>query len=110
MKNTRLPSLTAHHTPRSGHAFVPWTELVIQADRNGDGGLTLEEIERLQNHGNTIGAYPFMHEHFNGPERNGNERVNMHEIKAVIPKSGRTDAELFTGFTHGEFMWHTAPT
>lgn len=103
-----IAPLTAHSTPKLGHAFVPWTELVIQADENGDGGLTPEEIERFKNHGDMLGFYPFMNKHFKELDMDSDNKVSMHEIKMVTMKMGMNDAEVSTGFKRG-FMWDPAP-
>ena len=103
-----IAPLTAHSAPKSGPVFVPWTELVIQADRNSDGGLTLEEIERFKDHGNMLGFHPFMTKYFKELDSDGNEQVTMHEIKRVTMKMGMSDAEVSTGFRRG-FMWDPAP-
>lgn len=100
--------LTAHSTPQSGHAFVSWTEFFIQADRSGDGGLSLEEIERFKNHGDMPGFHPFMTRHFKELDMDGNQQVTMHEMKMVTMKMGMSDAEVSTGFKRG-FMWDPAP-
>lgn len=103
-----ITPLTAHSAPDLGHAFVPWTDLVLHADENGDGGLAIDEIERFRGHDQVKGFFPFMSKHFNDLDKDGDSKVTMHEIKMATMKMGMTDAEVSTGFKR-DFMWDAAP-
>ena len=99
-----IAPLAAHAAPE----MTPWTELVLQADENGDGGLSLEEIDRYRNHGALIGFHPFMSKHFTEFDSDGDHKVNMAEIKSGTMKMGMTDADVSQGFNRG-FKWDAAP-
>ena len=84
-----------------GGGFMPWTDLIIQVDEDGDGAMTMQEIERYKEHKDITGFYPFMLNHFDELDANGDKMISMYEIKKGTMKMGMTDAEVSTGFNRG---------
>ncbi len=84
-----------------GAGFMPWTDLVMEADKNGDGGLSMDEIKSYENHTHMAGFFPFMLNHFEELDADGDKRVTMYEIKKGTMKMGMTDADVSTGFNQG---------
>lgn len=105
MKNKILFVLlcTVLSAPLTSHAgsFMPWTDVIMEADQDGDGGLTMQEVERYKGHKDITGFYPFMLNHFDEFDLDGNKMLSMYEIKKGTMKMGMTDDQVTTGFHQG---------
>lgn len=81
--------------------FMPWTDVMMQADTNHDGALTMAEVKNYKASDHFIGFQPFMADHFQDYDTNGDGKVSMAELKAGTIRDQMTDPEVSVAFFKG---------
>jgi hypothetical protein len=81
--------------------FMPWTEVMLDADTDGSGTLNMDEIKAYKASDHFIGFQPFMVDHFQDCDKNKDSEVSMAELKSCTMKMGMGDEEVSTGFYRG---------
>jgi hypothetical protein len=81
--------------------FMPWTEIMLEADTDGSGSLRMSEIKAFKASDHFVGFQPFMVDHFKDCDTNGDDEVTMAELKTCTMSMGMSDAEVSTGFHRG---------
>ncbi|MGE0483451.1 MAG: hypothetical protein AB7Q81_04885 [Gammaproteobacteria bacterium] len=88
-----LASLTA-----TAEGFMPWTSAIDKADLNGDGMLTMFEVERFKPVTEFPGFQPFMADHFKDLDANQDGMVDRAELERAKELFGMTDAQMSEAF------------
>lgn len=81
--------------------FMPWTDVMMMSDANGDGMLTMEEVKTFQGKNHFIGFMPFMVDHFADCDKDKDNMVSMFELKLCSKGMGMTDEETSEVFYKG---------
>jgi hypothetical protein len=81
--------------------FMPWTEVMLEADADGDGMLSMGEVKAYKASDHFIGFQPFMIDHFKDCDTSGDDNVSMAELKKCTMEMGMSDSEVSTGFYRG---------
>ena len=82
----------------SAEGFMPWSHALNQADSNGDGGLSMEEVMDHKLGEGFVGFQPWMQDHFAKCDSSGDGIVMMDELNACKKAMGMSDAELDRAF------------
>lgn len=81
--------------------FMPWTDVMMEADTDGDGGVSMAEIKAFRLGSRFQGFQPWMVDHFAELDLDGNGEISMYELKKGAMSMEMTDAEVSTGFYRG---------
>lgn len=84
--------------PAAAEGFMPWTSAVAKADLNGDGMLTMFEVERFKPVTEFPGFQPFMADHFQDLDANHDGMVDQAELERAKDLFGMTDAQMSEAF------------
>ena len=94
-------SLTCLPLATMAQGFMPWTDVMMEADADGSGGVTMKEIEAYRLGSRFQGFQPWMTDHFEELDRNGDGQITLHELKKGTMDMGMSDQEVSTGFYRG---------
>ncbi len=67
--------------PAFAQGFMPWTDVVMMADTNHDGMMTMEEVKKFNAADHFVGFQPFMIDHYKDLDTNNDGMVSMAEVK-----------------------------
>ena len=81
--------------------FMPWTDIMMMADMNHDGGVSMDEVKTYNANDHFIGFQPFMADHFKDCDKDADGEVSMYELKVCTKAMGMTDSETSMMFYKG---------
>ncbi|MGV0005459.1 MAG: hypothetical protein ACNYPG_02330 [Candidatus Porifericomitaceae bacterium WSBS_2022_MAG_OTU9] len=81
--------------------FMPWTDVMMEADADGSGGVSMAEIKSYRLGKRFQGFQPWMSDHFAELDTNGDGEVNLTELKKGTMEMEMGDAEVSSGFYRG---------
>jgi hypothetical protein len=81
--------------------FMPWTDVMMMADMNHDGELSMDEVKTYNAKDHFIGFQPFMVDHFKDCDKDDDDAVSMYELKVCTKEMGMTDSETSRVFYKG---------
>ncbi len=81
--------------------FMPWTDVMMEADADSSGGVTMDEIKAHSLGEDFQGFQPWMADHFAGLDLDGDGEVTMFELKKGTMGMGMDDKEVSEGFYRG---------
>ena len=81
--------------------FMPWTDVMMEADADKSGGVSMSEIKNYRLGERFQGFQPWMADHFAELDADGNGEINLTELKSASMKMKMSDAELSSGFYRG---------
>ena len=79
----------------------PWLSIMQQADTDGDGRISMDEVKEYTHGKDYPGFQTFMADHFVDFDKDNDAMVGVDEMRAGISRLGITDADLTKGFVHG---------
>lgn len=85
----------------SAQGFMPWTDVMMEADSDGSGGISMQEVKAYKLGSRFQGFQPWMADHFAEVDLDGDGEVSMFELKKSTMNMGMTDQEVSTGFYRG---------
>ena len=85
----------------SAAGFMPWTDVMMDADADGNGALSMSEVKDYKLGSRFVGFQPFMVDHFADLDVDGNGEISMYELKKGTMHMDMTDSEVSTGFYRG---------
>ncbi len=94
-------SLMAVTASVQAEGFMPWTDVMMMADADHDGALTMNEVETFNDAEHFIGFQPFMADHFSIYDTDADGKVTMAELKAGTLRDKMTDPEVSVAFFKG---------
>ena len=81
--------------------FMPWTDVMLMADSNKDGKLSMKEVKGFSAAEHFVGFQPFMADHFADCDVDNDDSVTMFELKSCMKSLGMTDPEASQMFFKG---------
>ena len=87
--------------PVGAQGFMPWTDVMVEADTDGSGGVSMEEIKNYRLGTRFQGFQPWMTDHFAELDTDGDGEVSMSELKKGSMGMEMGDSDLSTGFYRG---------
>jgi len=81
--------------------FMPWGDVVGMADTDNDGALTMDEVNNYEGSGEHIGFQPFMTDHFQDLDIDGDGKVSMEELEKGTSDMSISDDQMTEGFYKG---------
>jgi len=75
-----------------------WIETIHRADKNADGMITPTEIMYYDAMSHEAGFRPFMVDHFAAWDFNGDQMIDMDELKKGMEKASMTDKDMDRAF------------
>lgn len=94
-------ALAAVSFSATAQGFMPWTDVMMEADTNNDGGVSMEEIKAFKLGSRFQGFQPWMIDHFAELDLDKDGEISMYELKKGTMGMEMTDAEVSTGFYRG---------
>ena len=85
----------------SAQGFMPWTDVMMMADIDNDGSLSMDEVKKFNASDHFVGFQPFMVDHFKDCDADKDGSVTMYEVKACSKGMGMTDEETSEVFYKG---------
>ncbi len=85
----------------SAQGFMPWTDVMMEADSDKDGSVSMEEIKAFRLGSRFQGFQPWMVDHFAELDLDGDGSVSMYELKKGTMGMEMSDAEVSSGFYRG---------
>jgi Ca2+-binding EF-hand superfamily protein len=73
--------------------FAPWTDILMMADRNSDGGVDMAEVKSFREPA-YAGFQPWMGTNFNALDLNQDGMVTMYEMKKYLMEHKMDDRDL----------------
>ncbi len=84
-----------------GSGFMPWTDVMMDADADGSGGVSMSEIKTYRLGSRFQGFQPWMGDHFDELDLDGDGEITMFELKKGTMGMEMEDQEVSTGFYRG---------
>lgn len=85
----------------SAAGFMPWTDVMMGADADGNGAISMSEVKNYKLGSRFVGFQPFMVDHFAELDTDGDGQISMYELKKGTMDMDMTDSEVSTGFYRG---------
>ncbi|MFO1435379.1 MAG: hypothetical protein U1F34_03055 [Gammaproteobacteria bacterium] len=79
----------------------PWLKVMQQADTDGDGRISMDEVKEYAHGTDNPGFQAFMADHFVEFDKDNDTMVDQDEMRAGIARLGISDTELAKGFAQG---------
>lgn len=73
--------------------FMPWTDILMMADTDSDGGVSMMEVESFREPA-YAGFQPWMGKNFNAIDLNQDGMVTMYEMKKYTMEHGMDERDL----------------
>jgi hypothetical protein len=86
----------------SAQGFMPWTDVMMMADGDHDGMVTMDEVKKFNAADHFVGFQPFMTDHFKDLDLNKDGMVTMAEVKMFSKSQMKwSDPEISEMFYKG---------
>ena len=82
----------------NAEGFKPWPEVLQMADSNGDGRVSPKEVMFFESSDHFVGFQPFMADHFQDFDADGDGFVSLNECRSGIAALGMTDDQISKAF------------
>ena len=82
----------------AAEGFTPWPEVLKMADSNDDGRVSPHEVMFFDSAEHFVGFQPFMADHFQDFDADGDGFVSLDECRSGVKKLGMTDTEISQAF------------
>ena len=96
-----VTGLAFHATAGAQGGFMPWTDVMMEADADESGGVSMREVMAHRLGSRSQGFQPWMSDHFDELDLDGDGEVTMFELKKGIMGMEMEDDEVSTGFYRG---------
>lgn len=101
MRTTIRTLLVAFSGAAAAQGFMPWTDIMRGADRDGSGTVSMEEVAAYRLGSRFQGFQPWMSDHFAHLDTDGDGEVSVAEIEAGMHGMGMDGAGLSRAWTEG---------
>ena len=78
--------------------FTPWPDVLAMADKDGDGKISPAEVMFFESADHFVGFQPFMADHFQDFDADGDGQVSLDECRSGVAKLGMSDAAISKAF------------
>ncbi len=78
--------------------FTPWPDVLAMADKNKDGMVSPAEVMFFESADHFVGFQPFMADHFQDFDADGDGNVSLDECRSGVARLGMSDAEISKAF------------
>ena len=81
--------------------FMPWTDVMMGADLDNSGGVSMSEVKQYQLGGRFQGFQPWMADHFSELDLDNDGEISFFELKKGSMGMEMSDADVSKGFYRG---------
>jgi hypothetical protein len=86
----------------AAEGFKPWPEVLAMADANDDGMVSPHEVMFFESADHFVGFQPFMADHYQDFDADGDGNVSLDECRSGVAKLGMSDEEISKAFFEGQ--------
>lgn len=82
----------------AAEGFTPWPEVLKMADSDKDGKVSPHEVMFFESSDHFVGFQPFMADHFQDFDVDGDGFVSLNECRSGVEKLGMSDTQISQAF------------